>query len=180
MKRDRLPKWTPPIDRVTDKADAEYHHAVKRARERYGVDLRQPDYDRLVKAIQTNRAQFVERQSNRVSLWVVRHAETPMVAVYDTHRHMIVTFLPFAPDPEPTTEPLSYADAETIRTWIQTNHPRTKFIDRESNRLSRWWIAYPWYEGGVWVRYDRHRHTVERIPNPRDAESPASDESRLE
>lgn len=68
-------------------------HARQRAKERFGVNLKNKDLATLVTMIQKGNAEFLRRQSKRVTIWRVRYAEKTMVVVYDTLRHMIVTFL---------------------------------------------------------------------------------------
>ena len=68
-------------------------HARQRAKERFGVNLKNKDLATLVTMIQKGNAEFLRRQSKRVTIWRVRYAEKTMLVVYDTLRHMIVTFL---------------------------------------------------------------------------------------
>jgi len=64
-------------------------HARRRAYERYGVFILPGAMDALVKTIQKGRAQFVKRQSNRISIFDVDNKRV----VYDRKRKTIVTFL---------------------------------------------------------------------------------------
>lgn len=69
-------------------------HAKKRAEQRYGVTLNRHGLRDLVEDIRSGRAQFVERQSNRITLWFVQLGDKTARAVYDKQRGTIVTFLP--------------------------------------------------------------------------------------
>lgn len=77
-----------------NKADAQIHHALQRAKERYSINLSIDDYLDLVRQIQAGHAKFVERQSNRITLFEIRIRNFTVVVVYDKKRHVIVTFLP--------------------------------------------------------------------------------------
>jgi len=46
-----------------------------------------------VKLIQTNKAQFVDRQSNRITRWKIEFKGLELIAVYDSIRKTVVTFL---------------------------------------------------------------------------------------
>lgn len=74
-----------------NKRKAQRIHAMRRGLERIGV---LPNISALVRQIQTGQAQFVRRQSNRVTHWRMEIAGKPVIAVYDKRRKMIVTFLP--------------------------------------------------------------------------------------
>jgi hypothetical protein len=76
------------------KADAQIYHALQRAKERYSINLSIDDYLDLVRQIQNGEAKFVERQSNRVTLFEIQIKNFAVVVVYDKKRHVIVTFLP--------------------------------------------------------------------------------------
>ncbi|NMB91712.1 hypothetical protein GYA37_02600 [candidate division WWE3 bacterium] len=78
-------------------------HAKKRAVERYGVSFNSKDILQLVKAIQNEKAEFVEKISNRQTKFKVfvpeelknkcpKHSE--VLVIYDKKRKEIVTFLP--------------------------------------------------------------------------------------
>ncbi len=59
-----------------------FQHTARRAASRYGITLSLSDYERLVKQIQSNEAQFVARQSSSRSIFLVEHAGVWMKAVY--------------------------------------------------------------------------------------------------
>lgn len=80
--------------REGDKRIAQRAHTRRRAQERYGVKLNKAAMAALIARIQSNRAKFVERQSNRITVWEVEHQSKRMRVVYDTKRGTIVTCLP--------------------------------------------------------------------------------------
>jgi len=69
------------------KANAQMSHARRRSQERLG---RIVDVKAIAKAIRAGRSQFVERQSNRVSVHIVDGIRV----VYDGMRGTVVTILP--------------------------------------------------------------------------------------
>lgn len=81
------------------KAKAQRIHARTRADERLGL---QPDWDRLLREIQTGKVRCIQRQSLRVSIFRVKvptlangvAGECFCRAVYDKKRHQIVTLMP--------------------------------------------------------------------------------------
>lgn len=80
------------------KARAQKNHAKYRLSTRFGIDLNGQEYDDLVRLISGNKAEFVLRQSNRVSHWRVTVKGQTMIAVYDKIRKTVVTFLHEDPD----------------------------------------------------------------------------------
>jgi hypothetical protein len=76
------------------KAQCQVIHAKRRALERYGLSLNRKSYGELVKIIQSGKALFLERQSNRISIFSLTYQEKQLKCVYDSHRHKIVTLLP--------------------------------------------------------------------------------------
>lgn len=80
-----------------NKAHAQRRHAAKRAEERYGCSLNRKIQDILVAAIQSgdsSRAKHLEKQSNRISIWVVRYNDNYLPLVYDRNRKVVVSVLP--------------------------------------------------------------------------------------
>lgn len=57
------------------------------------MTLNRQQYQDLVKIIRTNKAKFIERQSNRLTVWEVEYTDQKLFCVYDSNRHKIVTFL---------------------------------------------------------------------------------------
>ena len=79
---------------LRSKKHAQRHHAKQRALQRYGWQFNRHDLNLLAKRIQRGDARFVEKQSNRVTVWDIDiNGETARV-VYDKLRGQIVTFLP--------------------------------------------------------------------------------------
>lgn len=81
---------------MTKKRRYERKHARKRARERFGEVLHQDLETRIVRDIQTARAQFIERQSNTRTVFLASTSGVAMPVVYDKLRKSIVTVLPAA------------------------------------------------------------------------------------
>lgn len=71
------------------------HHAIRRCRERYGIELTPKQYIELVEQIELGSGKYLT--TGRVQwkqLWEVRLDEKVLLAVYDESPGMIVTFLP--------------------------------------------------------------------------------------
>lgn len=77
-----------------NKARAQRAHAKARAAQRYNLRLNRSSLRLLVQAIQANKAQFLWRESNRVTVWDIEFAGTLIRVVYDSFRKTIVTCLP--------------------------------------------------------------------------------------
>lgn len=69
------------------------YHAKKRAWERFGLSLNNDNINDIVKVIQKNEAKFIDRESLRVSRWLLDVSGVTVVAVYDKTRKTIITFL---------------------------------------------------------------------------------------
>jgi hypothetical protein len=52
------------------------------------------EYRQLVNKIQKGTATFLQRESNRVTMWSIDYRDRKLLAVYDTSRQTIITFLP--------------------------------------------------------------------------------------
>lgn len=88
------------------KKSCQYLHAKRRCLERYGLELKKSQYKQLVAMIQRNQAEFVESESNRVTIWIIKFLGKELKVVYDNHRHSIATFLPLNesnPNLQPST-----------------------------------------------------------------------------
>ena len=72
-----------------NKRKAQIKHAMRRARERFGVEVSPGVLHDYVRRIQNREAKFVERQSNRITVWDLDGKRL----VYDKQRKMIVTIL---------------------------------------------------------------------------------------
>lgn len=75
---------------MANKRKAIKSHFQRRSLERIGVLL---DDKELVKKIQANELEFVERQSNRVSVFRYKFREKSYRLVYDKTRKQIITIL---------------------------------------------------------------------------------------
>ncbi len=65
-------------------------HAKRRALERYNFDLNRNTRKEIIAGIQQNKYKFLERTSNRTTVWLVHG----MRVVYDKSRKELITFLP--------------------------------------------------------------------------------------
>lgn len=80
---------------MKSKKKSQVQHAQKRAAQRYGVTVGSKTYKQLCSRIQKNKdCVFLQRQSNRVSMFAVKMNEEWVPVIYDKTRHTIVTFLP--------------------------------------------------------------------------------------
>ena len=77
-----------------EKANAQYLHAVARAKERYDLDLYEQLYRTFVNKVKKGETTLLFRQSARVSVRLLEHLDHTYKVVYDHHRKTIVTFLP--------------------------------------------------------------------------------------
>ena len=82
------------------KAKSQRKHAIKRALQRYDLDINQEKLVELVQSIQNGKAKFLEKQSLRVSIFEVEVNGKKTRVVYDKIRKTIVSFLPLGPEPD--------------------------------------------------------------------------------
>lgn len=75
------------------KTEALRKHAKKRLAQRLGMTVNRHDLRAMVGLIQSNKAIFLERQSNRVTLWELEYGGEKFVAAYDKNRKVIITAL---------------------------------------------------------------------------------------
>ncbi len=68
-------------------------HAYNRCWDRFGFCLGKQEQEELVSLIQSHQADFVEKQSLRITLWDVKYRDKSMRLVYDKKRKKIVTVL---------------------------------------------------------------------------------------
>ena len=68
-------------------------HAIKRAHERYGLNLEPKDLAELVRRIRQNEAVLVRRTSVRAAVYDAEISCHTVRVVYDRNRRSIVTFL---------------------------------------------------------------------------------------
>lgn len=76
------------------KAEQQRKHAKRRIRERYGISVNRHQLRDIAEQIRQGRALFVERQSNRVTRWVVEYQGKKILVIYDSLRGNVVTALP--------------------------------------------------------------------------------------
>ena len=76
------------------KSKCQEMHAKKRAFQRFGMYL---NTETLIKEIQENKLQFIESQSNRVTVWrkIDKEDELDIVIIYDKKRKQVVTVMPY-------------------------------------------------------------------------------------
>jgi len=70
-------------------------HAKLRAAQRYDITLSRRKHDEVVRQIQEGLATLVEKQSLRVTVWLVKIEEINVPVCYDKKRKCIITCLPF-------------------------------------------------------------------------------------
>jgi len=70
-------------------------HAIRRAKERYGVDLEKADLDSIVELIWCNKSHMKERLSTRFSKHELEYKKELFLVVYDRELGVIKTFLPY-------------------------------------------------------------------------------------
>lgn len=76
------------------KTSAQQKHARSRAMQRFGINLTPAKQAAIVRMIQTGRAEKVDRQSHRVTRWLVTIDGDRMFVVYDKQRKTIATVMP--------------------------------------------------------------------------------------
>ena len=80
-----------------DRIATVYRHAIRRAKERYGIDLTQEDLAAMTLAIQNDRARFL-RAASPGSHWILTHKGTTYRVAYHGIDKLVVTILPRYPD----------------------------------------------------------------------------------
>lgn len=73
-----------------NKRQAQQQHATLRAFQRFGLKIKLKE---IVKLIQEGKAHFLRRSSLRVTLWLIEIEGKRLVALYDSKRKSIITFL---------------------------------------------------------------------------------------
>lgn len=82
------------IRKAKGKRKAQLKHARRRFDGRFDIKLNDNEYLQLVNKIQKGNAEFIERQSNRVTVWNVSYNDKVIRVVYDKRTKVIVTALP--------------------------------------------------------------------------------------
>lgn len=76
---------------MTTKLKCERLHCKQRAKERFGLSLNHKDFAIMAKLIQSNKAEFIRKRTNRITLWKLTYKDNGMTVVYDNKRHQIVS-----------------------------------------------------------------------------------------
>jgi hypothetical protein len=76
------------------KRNAEIFHSIKRARQRYGLELSVADIESIAKIIRTRASERVKALSNTRVVHRLTYKKKVVLVVYDKKRHTLVTFLP--------------------------------------------------------------------------------------
>ena len=77
-----------------NKTKCQRAHAKRRANQRYGLSLNRDKLNAMVRLIQEGKCTFIERQSNRVTVFSLLFEGLTFPVVYDKQRKTIVTVLP--------------------------------------------------------------------------------------
>ena len=79
---------------MSSKKESQIKHAIKRAKQRFELSLTKTDLIDIVRNIQNNiDCVFIKKQSNRVSIFIIKYKDQQYRVVYDKERKSIVTFL---------------------------------------------------------------------------------------
>jgi catabolite regulation protein CreA len=84
--------------RKRDKKYDQRIHFKKRVKQRYDLEINRFVYQQLVDQIQDGQAEFIQKQSNRISVFWVMYDDIRIRVIYDKSRKTLVTALP--PDGE--------------------------------------------------------------------------------
>jgi len=76
---------------MTTKLKCERLHCKRRALERFGLSLNHKDMAEMAKMIQSGKAEFIRKRTNRVTLWKITYRDNLMTVVYDNKRHSVVS-----------------------------------------------------------------------------------------
>lgn len=77
-----------------DKSKTLIKHTKRRAKERYGLYLKENDIINIVSMIQKGKAKHVLTESLRVTIWHVNYLGKELKVVYDKKRKTLITALP--------------------------------------------------------------------------------------
>lgn len=70
------------------------NHAKRRFRERFGLEVSEGDLYKMAKDIREKKAIFVHKDTNRVSIFLVKFRGNEYTVAYDRTRKIIITVLP--------------------------------------------------------------------------------------
>lgn len=76
-----------------NKKENQRYHAKKRLKERFDLKYSNKVRQTLIKQIQNNNSVFLGRQSDRISIHLVKYGNQWLKCIYDRKRQEIVTFL---------------------------------------------------------------------------------------
>ena len=85
------------IRRSKGKRKNQIRHAFQRFEKRFDICLNDNQYNQLVNRIKKGKAEFVKRQSNRITIWDLEFEGQSVRVVYDKNTSAIVTAL-YPPD----------------------------------------------------------------------------------
>lgn len=75
------------------KARNQYKHTQRRFKQRYAIRLSKDEYIAMCAQVRKNKARFIKRVSNRVTLFWVEFEDMEYPVVYDRQRKTIATVL---------------------------------------------------------------------------------------
>lgn len=73
---------------------AQVRHAKHRCLERFDIQLTDHEYWKLCQQIRSGKSKILHKQSNRISVHLIKLRDQEVNVVYDKQRGTIVTFLP--------------------------------------------------------------------------------------
>ncbi len=76
-----------------NKNKAQKIHAKRRFLERHGIEFTAKKEQFFVDQIQSGKATFIQKRTNRISIFEVIYDGKPYQVAYDKHRHSIATVL---------------------------------------------------------------------------------------
>lgn len=86
--------YYPPAKATFEKRNAQILHAIKRARERYDLELSIADIEGIAKMIRTQNTKRVKALSNSRVVHELKYKSKTIRVIYDKKRHTLLTFLP--------------------------------------------------------------------------------------
>lgn len=75
------------------KSTSQYYHTRRRVAERYGLFLPFDCYRDLVRQVHDGSGRFLEKKTNRISIWEITLAGKKVRAAYDRRRGTIATVI---------------------------------------------------------------------------------------
>lgn len=76
------------------KSSSQIQHFKKRMYERHGLVIGKNEYNKILNNVKSGDAEFVEKQSLRVSKYIVEYNGIKLIVIYDKQRKTLVTVLP--------------------------------------------------------------------------------------